>query len=171
MKGRPWSFDNAMMSLGMVSAGEDPLDVPLWYLDIWVQIHDLPMSLMTEAIGRQLGNFFGEFLEYDVNNNSSIWRECMRVRVRLDVRKPLKRKKKIVKKNGTELSVSCKYERLGDFCFSCGMVTHTERFCRRFIDRRGDELEKEWGLWLKAPPRRAANQGRSRWLRDENDAT
>lgn len=26
-------------------------------------------------------------------------------------------------------------------------------------------------MWLKAPPRRAANQSQSRWLRDEGDAT
>lgn len=110
-------------------------------------------------------------MEYDVRNNTAIWRECMRVRIRQDVRKPLKRKKKIVKKDGKEFTVMCKYERLGEFCSLCGFVSHTERFCRRFIDKRGSEGEKEWGLWLKAPPRRAANQNQSRWLRDEGDAT
>lgn len=29
---------------------------------------------------------------------------------------------------------------------------------------------KEWGGWLRAPPRRAAGQERSKWLRDERDA-
>lgn len=72
---------------------------------------------MMEVVGKQLGNFFGEFLEYDPKNNTNIWRECMRVKVRLDVRKPLKRKKKITRRNGEEAIVSCKYERLGDFCF------------------------------------------------------
>lgn len=31
--------------------------------------------------------------------------------------------------------------------------------------------EKEWGSWLRAPPRRVAGQNQSRWLRDENDDT
>lgn len=69
----------------------------------------------------------------------------MRIKIRLDVRKPLKRKKKIVKKDGKEIIVNCKYERLGDFCFSCGMVTHTDMFCRKFLGKRETEFEKEWG--------------------------
>lgn len=168
-KGGPWMFDNAMLAIEAVGAYEDPVKVPLWHVNIWIQIHDLPMGFMTEAVGKQLGNFFGKFLEYDSKNNTSIWRECMRVKIKFDVRKPLKRKKKIVKKDGKEFTVTCKYERLGEFCFLCGLVTHTDRFCRKFIDRRGSEGEKEWGLWLKAPPRRAAGQNQSRWLRDEGD--
>lgn len=62
----------------------------------------------------------------------------MRVKIRLDVRKSLKRKKKIKRKNGSEFVVVCKYERLGDLCFACGLVTHTEQFCRRTIDNRGE---------------------------------
>lgn len=171
IKGGPWMFDNAMMALEPVAAYENPVHVPLWHVNIWIQIHDLPMGFMTEVVGKQLGNFFGEFLEYDAKNNALIWRECMRLRIRLDVRKPLKRKKKILKRDGKEFTMTCKYERLGEFCFLCGMVTHTERFCRRFIDKRGSEGEKEWGLWLKAPPRRTASQSQSRWLRDKGDAT
>lgn len=48
-------------------------------------------------------------------NNSSIWRECMRIRIRVDVRKSLKRKKKTKRKKGSEFVVTSKYERLGDF--------------------------------------------------------
>lgn len=169
--GGPWMFDNAMMILEKVAPGEDPLQVQLWHLNIWIQLHDLPMGFMSETVGQQLGNFFGEFVQYDAKNNSSIWREYMRIKIRLDVRKPLKRKKKIVKKDGKEIIVNCKYERLGDFCFSCGMVTHTDRFCRKFLGKRETEIEKEWGSWLRAPPRRAAGQGQSRWLREEGDDT
>ena len=53
---------------------------------------------MSETVGKLLGDFFGEFLEYDSKNNSSLWREFMCIKVRLDVRMPLKRKKKITKK-------------------------------------------------------------------------
>lgn len=100
MNGGPWSFDNAMLALETVAAGENPAEVKTWYVNIWIQIHNLPMGYMLETVGKQLGNFFGEFLEYDAKNNTSIWRDCMRVRIRLDTRKPLKRKKKISKKDG-----------------------------------------------------------------------
>lgn len=124
---------------------------------------------MSEAVGHQLGNFFGEFVSYDPKNDSSIWRECMRIKIRLDVRKPLKRKKKIKRRNGSEFVVSCKYERLGDFCFACGLVTHTERFCRKSLDTRSEGGVQEWGSWLRAQTRRGAGQGGSKWLREEDD--
>lgn len=129
MNGGPWTFDNVMLVLGKINAGEDPLEVPLFKLQFWIQLYGVPSGLMTEAAGIQLGNFFGSFISYDPNNNSSIWHESMRIKISVDVRHPLKRKKKICRKNGTECIVQCKYERLGDFCFVCGLVTHTERFC------------------------------------------
>ncbi|XP_074376703.1 uncharacterized protein LOC141718222 [Apium graveolens] len=168
--GGPWSFDSAMLVLNKIPLGEEPLNVSLWFLEVWIQIHDLPKGFMAEVVGRQLGDFFGEFLQYDVKNNSSIWMEYMRIKIKLDVRKPLKRRKKIKRKNGTEFVVTCKYERLGDFCFICGLVSHTERFCRRNLDKRSEEGVKDWGPWLRATPRRGLNQGRSKWLRDEDDA-
>lgn len=167
--GGPWSFDNTMLCLDIIPPGEDPLKVDLWFLNIWIQVHDLPAGFMSEKVGKQLGNFFGEFLLYDVKNDTSIWRECMRVKIRIDVRKPLKRKKRITRKNGQDFVVTCKYERLGDFCFSCGLVSHTERFCRKNLDNREGGGSKEWGVWLRAPPRRVAGQSSSKWLREEGD--
>ena len=95
----------------------------------------------------------------------------MRVRIKLDVKKPLKRRKKIIKKDGIVIVVDCKYERLGEFCFTCGLVSHTDRFCRISIDRGEEVVEKDWGSCLRAPPRRVASQSQSKWLRAENDDT
>lgn len=142
--GGPWSFDNALLVLNNIALGEDPTKIQLTSVNFWIQIHDLPIGLMSESIGRQLGNFFGTFLEYDPNNNKSIWRDYMRVRIQVDVRKPLKRKKKVTRKNAADFIVQCKYERLGDFCFRCGMLSHTERFCLRKFNGQ-EEGEKEWG--------------------------
>jgi len=47
-----------------------------------------------------LGNYIGEFLEYDGNNNSSFWGEYMRLKVRFDIRQPLKIAKKIKANEG-----------------------------------------------------------------------
>lgn len=58
--------------------------------------------------------------------------------------------------------MNCKYEKLGEYCFICGMLTHTERFCKKKMDGKVDESNREWGSWLCAPPRRHAVQGRSK---------
>lgn len=167
--GGPWSFDSALLVLNIIKPGEDPTKVDLVEMDFWIQIHDLPVGYMSESVGKQLGNFFGTFLEYDSNNNSSIWRDFMRLKIRIDVRRPLKRKKKICKKDKSEVIVQCKYERLGDFCFICGLLSHTERFCKKKLEDEGISNAREWGVWLRAPSRRTAGGSRSKWLREGND--
>lgn len=49
-----------------------------------------------------------------------------------------KKKTKICQRNRTECIVHYKYERLGDVCFVCGMVTHTKRLCRK------TQFKSEW---------------------------
>lgn len=169
LKGGPWSFDNALLVINTIKAGENPVTVPLNEVDFWIQIHGLPVGYMSEIVGKQLGNFFGTFLQYDAKNNSSIWRDCMRLRIRVDVRRPLKRKKKICKKDKTEVMVHVKYERLPDFCFTCGLLSHTERFCKKKLENNSGEVSKDWGSWLRAPPRRVGGASKSKWLREEGD--
>lgn len=164
--GGPWSFDNALLVLNVIKTGEDPTKVALVEMDFWIQIYNLPVGYMSEAVGKQLGNFFGTFLEYDAKNNASIWREFMWLKIMVDVRKPLKRKKKICKRDKTEVIVQCKYERLEDFCFICGLLSHSEHFCKQKFEGESPMI-REWGTWLRAPPRRNAGGNRSKWLRED----
>lgn len=41
-----------------------------------------------------LGNFIGEFLKYDAKDNAGVWRGFIRIRVKIDVRVPLKKEEK-----------------------------------------------------------------------------
>lgn len=80
-----WTVDSSLLVLNIIKAEEDPTKVPLVEADFWIHIHDLPVGYMTEVVEKQLGNFFGTFLQYDTKNNTSIWRESMRIRIRVDV--------------------------------------------------------------------------------------
>lgn len=93
----------------------------------------------------------------------------IRLRIRVDVRKPLKRCTKICKKHKKEVIVNCKYEKLGDFCFICGLLSHTKRFGQKKFEPGREMINKEWGHWLRAQPRRAAGGGKSKWLREDGD--
>lgn len=81
LNGGSWSFDNVMLIIDIIPQGEEPLKVSLRHLNIWIQIHDLPTGFMSEIMGKQLGDFFSEFLLYDHKNNTNIWRECMRIQI------------------------------------------------------------------------------------------
>ncbi|XP_065877908.1 uncharacterized protein [Euphorbia lathyris] len=167
-EGGPWSFDGKLV-LGECGIGQKPEQVELSMLPIWVQVYGIPVGFFSEAVGRQIGEFIGGFVQYDGNNDMSSRRmEYMRIRVRVDVRSPLKRCKRI-KRSVFEFSfLQFKYERLCNFCFLCGVLGHTERFCDNLFieDTRG--LKREWGIWLVAQARRGGAGQTSRWLREPN---
>ncbi|KAH1056838.1 hypothetical protein J1N35_034903 [Gossypium stocksii] len=75
--------------------------------------------------------------EFNEENSMAEWnyqyclvgRNFIRVRVRLDVTMPLKRKKKIRIGNATMIYARFQYKKLGLFCFVCGKMRHNESFC------------------------------------------
>ncbi|MBA0672117.1 hypothetical protein Goklo_007348 [Gossypium klotzschianum] len=85
--------------------GEDPLTVQFHWVDFWLLIHDILLGFMADTVAHQLGNFIREFIEYDTAATQLGYKRIMRIRVRVDVRKPLKRKKRIALKNGESVYV------------------------------------------------------------------
>lgn len=85
--------------------------------------------------------------------------QSRRVRVMLDITKPLKRRKKVRVKEGSIMNVMFKHERLPHFCFMCSMLSHTDRDC---LVTNDDDKEKgcAWGLDIKALPRRGHNKNK-----------
>lgn len=168
IEGGPWTFDNSPLLVTWLDNKTIPRQVPLVGMDIWIQIYDIPVGYFFENTGKLLGNFIGQFLEYDPKNSQAIWRDYMRVRVCIDVRLPLKRYKKINLAGGNSVKVIFKYERLPIFCFNCGIIGHMDRFCPKILELKDDEeeLPKEWSADLRAPARKPGNGGDKRWLRD-----
>jgi hypothetical protein len=95
LQGGPWSFNNQMLILERVRLGVQIENIPLYHVDFWVQVHNLPTGFMTERVGKTLANYIGAFVEYDKNNKGSFWREYMRIKVRVDIRQPLKKESRV----------------------------------------------------------------------------
>ena len=67
----------------------------------WVQAYDLPCGFMSKKVAKDIGNFIRNFLEADPNNFTGSWRNYLRIRVSIDVKKPLVRKMQIKKEGAT----------------------------------------------------------------------
>ncbi|KAH1039341.1 hypothetical protein J1N35_041084 [Gossypium stocksii] len=100
---KPWTFNNHIFVFHRLQEGEDSVNVPLRFFTFWVQVYDLSMGLFLESTAKQLGNFVGEFLEYDSKSLSTGLRSFIWIRVLLDVRRPLKRRKMIMCMSGINL--------------------------------------------------------------------
>lgn len=133
INGGPWNFDGHLLILSRLGARDIPAQVPLFHVFFWIQVHDLPFGFMSLEVGQGLRNYIGEFVEYDAKNNSSFWKSYMRIRVKLDVRKPLKRGKKLRLDDGEVKTVRFKYERLTVFCFLCGLLGHLDSSCEKLF--------------------------------------
>jgi hypothetical protein len=122
---------------------------------------------MAERAGKTLANYIGSFVEYDKNNKGSFWREYMRIKVRVDVRQPLKKDSRVKNQGGAWCTVNFKYERLGVFCFVCGILSHSENRCAVRFSMEDDDGSRAWTKDLRAEPRRRGGRQTSRWLMED----
>ena len=95
MEKRPWTFNNSLLVFHRLKQGEDPKLVPLFHADMWVQLHDIQVGFKSLQVCKDLGNYIGQFVEADSKNFLGLWRDYLRIRVTIDVTRPLKRRKKI----------------------------------------------------------------------------
>lgn len=130
----PWTFDQHLLVLASLDFGTVPQQVPLFLVNFWVQAHDIPSGFMSEKVAQDIGNFVGIFVEIDPNNFSSSWFSYLRFKISLDIRKPLKRRMKIIKSGAIGSWITFKYEKLPTFCFFCGIIGHSDKFCAKFFD-------------------------------------
>ncbi|KAL0430277.1 UNVERIFIED_CONTAM: hypothetical protein Sradi_0653700 [Sesamum radiatum] len=87
-----------------------------------------------------------------MDSMGNVWGSSMRIRVFVDVTKPLKRVLKIRTTLGDEQLLSFTYERLPNFCYLCGCLGHLSKFCElRFAENFTDPGEATpFGPWLRA---------------------
>ncbi|KMT00777.1 hypothetical protein BVRB_9g220580 [Beta vulgaris subsp. vulgaris] len=88
-----------------------------------------------------------------MDSDGIIWDKSARLRILLDVTKPLRRVQRVALKDGSSALIEIKYERLPTFCYMCGRIGHIERDCL-MASEENKEDEKQWGSWIRASPRR-----------------
>jgi hypothetical protein len=114
--------------------------------------------------GQRIGASMGVVEEVDVDEAGVGWGEFLRVRVVLDVTKPLSRGRFLKLKDRT-IWITFRYERIPRFCFMCGVIKHRGRGCVKPGGRRMPENEnlQQFGPWLRvSPPNRFGGGGGGR---------
>lgn len=165
LKGGPWSFDDALMVLVEPGGKGDIKSMLFNKTDFWVQILNVPLICMTVETGKFLGSIIGTVKEIDGGDSGVCMGKFLRVRVEVEIDKPLRRCLRIdVLGDGEETVMPIQYERLPDFCFGCGMVGHVLIECSERLERVGVGSCNKllFGAWMRAsaPTRKATAWGR-----------
>ena len=148
----PWSYDKHLVSFQRVEADTSIAEMECRWCSFWVQIHNLPVRRMTREYATALGKAVG-MVEQVAEDEEERGREgCMRIRVKIDISKPPCQGRKAMLAGGKEIWISFKYERLPNFCYWCGMLTHGDRDCDRWLRNKGTlrREEQQYGAWLRA---------------------
>jgi hypothetical protein len=176
MEGRPWTFDGHLVSLLDFDGITPPSQLNFEKAAFWIRMYELPLACMGKEVGQQIGATVGEVEEVEADEDGVGWGEYLRVRVVIDLAKPLARGRTITIRNKT-LWVPFKYEKIPKYCFRCGVVRHGTRGCVRVGSNRANsrEVETEFGPWLRVPsPTRRRGMGGGwargdRWGRNQQE--
>ncbi|XP_041009439.1 uncharacterized protein LOC121253498 [Juglans microcarpa x Juglans regia] len=89
--GRPWLFDNNLFILKAFEGDLHPGKILFDCESMSVQLHNLPLARMNRDTGERIGRSIGRVLEVDVDEKESGWGQFLRVKVEIDLKKPLAR--------------------------------------------------------------------------------
>jgi hypothetical protein len=106
--------------------------------------------MMNREIGSVIGAEIGEFLDVETDEDGMAYGWYLRVKVGLEIAKPLMRSKMVqIGDEGQMRWCSFEYEFLTDFCFTCGIIGHTNKSCSTKL-KKGET--QQYGKWLKRNP-------------------
>ena len=158
LEGRPWTFDQHLIAMDEIEGALQPSEIALDWSPLWVRLYNLQMDSRTEKHVCIIGNNIGSVMEID--SDGIDWDSSARLRVMVNITKPLRRIIKVRNSSGRVVLVEVKYERLPIFCFGCGKIGHMEKDCDEAVEDE-NEGEKQWGAWLKASPRKGGLKKRA----------
>ena len=95
---------------------------------------------------------FVKFEQVNVPTMGILLGKCIRVRIKIDITKPLCHRRFVKFGGSNSCWVSFRYERLPIFCYWCSKLNHDEKDCRIWIrsNRSLQQQDQQYGAWLRA---------------------
>lgn len=127
---------------------ENPPEDYLQYINIWVQIRNIPVNHYTSEAITALGEIVGEVKVVAFDPDKPQVQDYVRVQVRFNVSRPLRKSKVIDLKDGGSTVIYFNYERVQKRCYECQRLIHEKDVCPLLIKKRKDVelLRRQRGL-------------------------
>uniref|UniRef100_A0A803PQ54 Reverse transcriptase domain-containing protein n=1 Tax=Cannabis sativa TaxID=3483 RepID=A0A803PQ54_CANSA len=151
IEGQPWHFDHCLVTSANPAGLDTLLPNQIQYSPFWIQVHSIPFGMKSYKLAKMIGDEVGDFLEADKMTLLKVSGLFLRIRVLLDVSKPIPRGILVDFRNiHKEKWLNFKYESLPNICFHCGMFDHTLTKCVSYL-KKCDEFTLPPPLHYKIP--------------------
>ncbi|KAF7825904.1 reverse transcriptase [Senna tora] len=154
LNGGPWSIMGSILNTRKWVPGVAIQEINFNLVPFWVQAHGLPLEQISQKNAQRIGRKIGQvILAENPRANDKLVRSFIRVRAFVDVSNPLVTGFWAPRKEGPEVWVFLKYEKLIDMCYNCRVVGHDKKSCKREkLMAVWDPSQPRYGPELSAPP-------------------
>lgn len=146
------SINKALIVFIEFSDIEEINDFSFNHYPFWLYLLGIPIGLSSEKVCRILAAKAGSVIEVERRNSKPSYGTGIYVKVSIDISKPLKKGCWLSLSSGKRSWIQFKYDRLPDFCYVCGCLTHLEHDCDRVIHCKltNEEVSYDYGQSLRA---------------------
>ncbi|KAL3643388.1 hypothetical protein CASFOL_014203 [Castilleja foliolosa] len=146
-----WTFRDHQLAVVRWPPDQAHDEVNLNIVTLWVHAFGVPVSYTNMRSAKVIGDEIVRFIKTDLTNVNQKWKKSIRMQVEIDIQKPLKSALTFSCSGRPKLQIGIRYERLIDFCYSCGLIGHKLANCHNSSEGRQKEIEEEcYGPWMKS---------------------
>ncbi|XVF29133.1 hypothetical protein REPUB_Repub15cG0093300 [Reevesia pubescens] len=133
----PWSVMNYHMILKEWPSEATVEEIDFSTTEMWLQIHNVPLAYLTISNVDKIAMVFHGLVELDFENDKGIkWNGFLRMDVVIKVDEPLKVGFSLKRMDNKSIGAFFKYERLSNFCYHYGRLSHGANKCCYRLDGR-----------------------------------
>lgn len=158
----PWTFDRSLVVLNSPKDFESISKLVFSEISIWIQVHNVPFKCLTRAMAQIVGESIGCVEDIDCDDSDAWTGPFLRIRVTIEVEKPLLRGIKLRASDESAVWCPIMYEKLPDFCHNCGVLGHSHRECQVQSCSATEGNVAGYGDWMKATILKRSSQ--IRWF-------
>ncbi|MBA0634173.1 hypothetical protein Godav_025534, partial [Gossypium davidsonii] len=154
LEGRPWLFRKSLILFNRLSQEMERDQISMTSSPFWIKIDSLLPELGKKDLMHAIGVTFGGVIRSEISDT------CCRLRISMDVRKPLRRGIFVSSINIKKIWVPFKYENLSIFCFGCGRMGHGLTDCTQIIPARKSKISSDppYSMALKAESKQVGKE-------------
>ncbi|MBA0574784.1 hypothetical protein Golob_007032 [Gossypium lobatum] len=149
LEGRPWLFRKSLILFDRLCQAMERDQIKLISSPFWIKIESCSPEFDKKDLLHAIGGTFGGALRSEVSE------EFCRLRINLDVQKPLRRGIFVSTDYVSKVWILFKYENLSLFCFGCGRMGHGMINCNQIPPAKKSKVSENppYSVALKAGSR------------------